>query len=54
MNSKASWALLLLVVLAALFAPIIPNDSIADCIEDDTVACDKVDAYVSVYSKYIK
>jgi hypothetical protein len=52
MNTKSSWFILAVLLLAVLFVPIIPNDVPINCTGDD-VSCDSPQAYVSLYSKYI-
>ena len=54
MNSKSSWLLLALVVLAVIFVPIVPGVSSLDCIGDVSEGCDESVAYVSVYQKFFK
>lgn len=56
MNTKSSWVILALVIMAVLFAPLIPNDSSAECDGElaSSVACDQSSAYVSIYQKYLK
>lgn len=53
MNTKSSWILLALVLLAVLFSPIIPNDISIECdLVSETDDCDQGAGYVSVYTKY--
>lgn len=56
MNTKSSWVILGLVLLAVLFAPLIPNDKAIDCDDSAGAAagCDTTSAYISVYTKYFK
>ncbi len=57
MNTKTSWVLLGLVVLAVLFVPLIPNDTPIECntllTEESYQSCDEGAGYVSIYTKYI-
>lgn len=51
MNTKSSWLMLAVLLLAVVFVPIIPNDVPIECVGDDTT-CDSPSAYVSLYAKY--
>ncbi len=51
MNTKGSWIVLALVLLAVLFVPIIPNDVPINCTSTKG-SCDDSAGYVSVYTKY--
>lgn len=51
MNTKTSWGLLALVIIAALFVPLVPNDSSLLC-TDILNECDDALGYVSVYHLY--
>ena len=51
MNTKSSWLILVVLMLAILFVPIIPNDVPINCTGNDT-SCDSPSAYVSLYTKY--
>ncbi len=51
MNTKTSGGLLALVILATLFVPLVPNDSLITC-TDIIDGCDDAVGYVSIYSKY--
>jgi len=52
MNTKSSWILLALIMLAIIFVPLIPNDAPIDCTEA-VDACDEGVGYVSVYTKFL-
>ena len=55
MNTKTSWALLLFVILAVVFVPLIPNDVPIYCnsgTEFSPAVCDDSAQYVSVYTKF--
>jgi hypothetical protein len=54
MNTKTSWWLLLLVVVAVLFVPLVPSDSSIECAGDVSERCDERVAYVSLYTKFVK
>ncbi len=54
MNSKFSWLVLALVVLAVIFVPLVPSVSSLDCIGDASTECDDSVAYISVYQKFFK
>jgi len=53
MNTKSSWMILALVVLAVLFVPLVPNDVPLECVGDDR-SCDSASAYVSLYDTFTK
>ncbi len=53
MNTKSSWVILALVLLAVIFVPLIPGSSI-ECVGDVSENCDDSVAYVSIYQKYLK
>lgn len=54
MNTKSSWVVLALVLLAVVFVPIIPNDvPITGCTDGDA-SCDESAGYISVYQKFLK
>lgn len=52
MNTKSSWVLLGLVILAALFMPIVPNVTQLEC-KDGDISCENMPAYISVYHKFL-
>ena len=59
MNTKSSWILLALVMLAILFVPLIPNDTSIDCQPTPVIGgdgfqkeCDDMVGYISVYTKF--
>lgn len=52
MNTKSSWVLLAIVIVAVLFIPLIPNDAPIECSVGEVGDCDEGVAYVSLYSKY--
>ncbi len=54
MNSKASWILLALVLIAIFFVPLIPNDAPIDCNDSGQgyEECDDTVGYISLYTKY--
>jgi hypothetical protein len=54
MNTKSSWIILALVLLAVTFVPLIPNDAPIDCDGAADSSCDADVAYVSLYSKFSK
>lgn len=53
MNTKSSWILLALIILAVIFVPLVPTDSPIECRSglDD---CDEGVGYLSVYEKFFK
>jgi hypothetical protein len=51
MNTKSSWLILAVLLLAVFFVPIIPNDVPINCTGDDT-SCDNPAAYISLSTKY--
>lgn len=51
MNTKSSWILLAMIILAVIMVPLIPNDAPLEC--RDETSCDDAPAYVSVYTKYL-
>ena len=53
MDTKSSWIILTLVLLAVTFVPLIPNDVPRECVGDD-LSCENASAYISVYGKYIQ
>lgn len=53
MNNKASWITLLLLVIAIVFVPLIPNDASIEC-SGVTEDCDEAVGYVSLYQKFLK
>lgn len=53
MNTKSSWIILTLLILAIIFVPIIPNDTPLECKGDDT-SCDNPRAYTSLYDTYMQ
>lgn len=52
MNTKTSWILLALVLLAVLFVPLVPQDAPIECESGSLDTCDEGVGYVSLYSKY--
>lgn len=55
MESKGSWLLLAVVLLAALFSPMIPNDEPITCSDTGKSAgCDENVGYISAYEYFIK
>jgi hypothetical protein len=59
MNTKTSWIMLGLVLLAATFVPIIPNENAGECqkVPDGSGGmmedCDSNTGYVSIFDKFI-
>lgn len=54
MNTKSSWIILALVLLAIMFVPLVPNDVSLECQSDFEEDCEEVSANISVYQKYFK
>lgn len=54
MNTKSSWIILALVLLAIMFVPLVPNDVSLECPSDFEEGCEEVSANISVYQKYFK
>ena len=60
MNTKSSWILLALVVLAAFLAPIVPNDKefnckqVSDGVGGTVEECVDASPYISMYTKFFK
>lgn len=54
MNTKTSWVMLALVIIAIIFSPLIPNDTAADCVGDIDEACDESATYVSIYTRFMQ
>ena len=53
MNTKFNLTVAVLLFLAILFVPFIPNDAPIDC-DSYGADCDQDVGYVSVYTKYLK
>lgn len=60
MNTKSSWVMLALVLLAVLFVPLIPDESVGECkkVPDDQGGmmedCDDTAGYMSLFQKLSK
>lgn len=52
MNLKF-WLTLLLVIVAMVFVPIVPNVTPIECHDADT-SCDEDNGYISIYQKFFK
>lgn len=53
MNTKSSWILLALIMLASIFVPLVPNDTPIEC-HDGNQSCDEGVGYISVYKKFFE
>lgn len=53
MDTKSSWIILTLVLLAVIFVPLIPNDVPLECVGEDR-SCESTSAYISVYAAFMK
>ena len=53
MNTKYTFIVMALLMLAIIFVPFVPNDAPIDCDSYGT-DCDDAVGYVSLYTKYFK
>jgi hypothetical protein len=51
MNTKTSWLLLGIILIAILFVPLIPSDTPIEC-TGALDNCDEGAGYISVYTKF--